>query len=251
MHTRGNTTIKMCRSKGMRGFTLVELLVVIAIIALLLSMMVPALNKARAQAKSAVCRSNQKQLGVATEIYAMENQDYMPLALDVHQGSTLNNNWMPLISRYLGDGKAKNGFWEQKAKVWNCPSFQRDPIYPAYMNYVYSYAMNVHLSFSYNPPNKLPAMTTWDTTYDKMGHLKKSQIKSPDQKILVSDGGGTLMAFDKSSTFYVVLDPRASRHNKSVNTLMGGLSVSKDTIDRKLLQFKGYPNLYPYGEFRP
>jgi prepilin-type N-terminal cleavage/methylation domain-containing protein/prepilin-type processing-associated H-X9-DG protein len=61
---------------GRKGFTLVELLVVISIIALLLSVLMPALSKARQQAQSIVCRSNSKQLGLAALLWAEDNKGW-------------------------------------------------------------------------------------------------------------------------------------------------------------------------------
>ena len=60
------------------GFTLIELLVVVAIIALLISILLPALGRARQQGKEAVCRSNLHQLALATTYYADDNQNVLP-----------------------------------------------------------------------------------------------------------------------------------------------------------------------------
>src|SRR5436853_6813988 len=61
-----------------RGFTLVELLVVIGIIALLISILLPALNKARESARQVQCLSNMKQLSVAVVSFANEHKGWMP-----------------------------------------------------------------------------------------------------------------------------------------------------------------------------
>ena len=66
---------------GHRGFTLIELLVVIAIIAILASMLLPALSKAKEQSKRAVCKSNQRQIVLTMLMYANDNNQRFPEGL--------------------------------------------------------------------------------------------------------------------------------------------------------------------------
>src|SRR5688572_24841878 len=61
-----------------RGFTLIELLVVIAIIAILASLLLPALTKAKEQGSRARCIGNMKQILLATQMYVSDNNDQMP-----------------------------------------------------------------------------------------------------------------------------------------------------------------------------
>ncbi len=65
--------------KKLKGFTLIELLVVIAIIALLLSIVVPSLRKAKQYAQRLICSNQVRQLAVGCEIYSQLNDNYYPL----------------------------------------------------------------------------------------------------------------------------------------------------------------------------
>jgi len=70
------------RAQDTRGFTLIELLVVVAIIALLISILLPSLARARKQAKRSVCASNLHQIGLAMPAYLQDNDDWYPACSD-------------------------------------------------------------------------------------------------------------------------------------------------------------------------
>lgn len=78
------------------GFSLIELLVVIVVIGILASMLVPALAKAKQLARSAHCKNNLRQLGIASLLYSQESDDDLPGS--AHGG----NSWLASLSPYTG-----------------------------------------------------------------------------------------------------------------------------------------------------
>ena len=83
------------------GFTLIELLVVISIIALLISILLPALSSARDAARSMACLSNQRQLLLSWSVYNSDSDDRPTYAIYIDGGTTYS--WLGTMAAYLND----------------------------------------------------------------------------------------------------------------------------------------------------
>ncbi len=90
------------------SFTLIELLVVVSVIALLISLLLPAIEGAREAARTTGCLSNMRQLGLGFRLYLNDNDYTFPYGVDVNYGGAV---WPVDIHVYMND-----------AGVWHCPA---------------------------------------------------------------------------------------------------------------------------------
>ncbi|MCF7957301.1 MAG: DUF1559 domain-containing protein [Phycisphaerae bacterium] len=110
-----------------KAFTLIELLVVISIIALLVAILMPALGKAREQARRTLCLSNLKQQGIGLLMYSHDNNDAMPLT--AYYGG---NRWLWDVSYFTTDVMISSG---GDKKIFHCPSNKIDTLRTEYWRY--------------------------------------------------------------------------------------------------------------------
>jgi prepilin-type processing-associated H-X9-DG protein/prepilin-type N-terminal cleavage/methylation domain-containing protein len=142
--TTGVKTAYTFQTTKRTAFTLVELLVVIGIIALLISILMPALSKARRQATSIQCQSNLRQIAIGAFMYIQDNQNKMiPYSLVIAGTTTY---WPALEAHYLPN-----------QKCWVCPNFVISDYVPLSTVNASDYGINldnVASSIAGTPPPK-------------------------------------------------------------------------------------------------
>ena len=123
-----------------KHFTLIELLVVIAIIAILASMLLPALTRAKSAALAIKCTSNLKQCGLAATMYANDSGDRLPAARYAN-GAVM---WLEQLMPYTGLPEPSQSSFtaEDKRRVlascWSCPLWEKDPGWWSKLGYAYN-----------------------------------------------------------------------------------------------------------------
>jgi prepilin-type N-terminal cleavage/methylation domain-containing protein/prepilin-type processing-associated H-X9-DG protein len=216
--TTPNSTSPAVSSKASkrRGFTLIELLVVIAIIAILASLLLPALGKAKAKAEAIACMSNAKQVMLGWLLYTEDGEGRMPPKL-YPNGAIWGNPENTNTALLLDPNQSLLGAYMKSAGVYKCPA-DRVPD-PLTGKRLFSLSANAFLGgISVTVASEIPGRT-----YNPKGVTKLTQLLKP----------GPSMTF-------VTLDEHPDSIDDAVFHSVGGLSIQN-------AELRNVPASYHYG----
>ena len=169
------------------AFTLVELLTVIAIIGVLIALLLPALRRAREEARRTACMSNMRQIGAAFQMYLNANRSCFPRPAAA--GFPDDEDWVYWdtarhIDPQIADGVIPAQMGKRvTVQVFRCPSddIQQHPVNWG-VHYPYSYTVNETICRTEALGGPSPGLPI-----DHNHTIKLTQVRHPDRKILLVD----------------------------------------------------------------